>query len=174
VKSRRLSNISTQLPNCPPLFVDRTFGSKKLATELRKMGFDVRSHDDHFNKRARDEYWLPRVGKKNWRVLTADQEMESLHHAAIVDGNVGVFILSNLGKGDTYERWVQMIALCQLQIHHACCRSKRPFVGRISREGKLWRIKHLKTHNRTEDITGETAVDAANFGLLSVPDSLRE
>ena len=56
----------------PPLFVDRTFGSKKLVAELRKMGFEVKAHDAFFNKRATDESWLPRVGKKNWRVLTAD------------------------------------------------------------------------------------------------------
>lgn len=129
------------------------------------MGFDVKSHDNHFNKRALDEYWLPRVGKKNWRVLTADQEMETLHHDAIVEGNAGVFILSDIAKGDTYERWVQMIAACQEQVRHASCRSKRPFVGRISREGRLWRIRHLKPHNKTEDITSETALDAENFGI---------
>lgn len=134
------------------------------------MGFDVKAHDEHFNKKAQDENWLPRVGKKNWRVLTADQEMESLHHEAIVEGNVGVFILSDIAKGETYERWVQMIDLCQQQLRHACCRSKRPFVGRISRDGKLWRIKHLKPHNRTEDITTETALDATNFGI---PDTLK-
>ncbi len=60
------------------------------------MGFEVKAHDAFFNKRATDENWLPRVGKKNWRVLTADQELESLHHESIVEGNVGVFILSDL------------------------------------------------------------------------------
>lgn len=129
------------------------------------MGFEVKAHDAFFNKRATDENWLPRVGKKNWRVLTADQELESLHHESIVEGNVGVFILSDLLKGETYERWVQMIALCQDNLRHACCRSRRPFVGRISREGRLWRIKHLKPHMRTEDITSETAADATTFGI---------
>jgi hypothetical protein len=129
------------------------------------MGFDVRAHDEFFSKKTQDEVWLPRVGKKNWRVLTSDQELESLHHESIVKGHVGVFILSDLLKGETYERWVQMIATCQDHMRHACCRSRRPFVGRVSREGKLWRIKHLKPHKRTEDITHETASDAITFGI---------
>jgi hypothetical protein len=129
------------------------------------MNFEVFAHDEYFNKRAQDENWLPRVGKKNWRVLTADQEMESLHHESIVAGNVGVFILSDIAKGETYTRWVQMISQCQMQLRHACCRSKRPFVGRISREGKLWRLRHLKPHNQTVDITTETALDATTFGI---------
>jgi hypothetical protein len=129
------------------------------------MGFDAKAHDVFFKKKAQDENWLPRVGAKNWRVLTADQEMESLHHKAIVEGNVGVFILSDLEKGDTYERWVEMIKLCKGELHHACCRSQRPFVGRISREGKLWRIKRLKPHRMMEDITEQTARDAKIFGI---------
>jgi hypothetical protein len=131
------------------------------------MGFEVLAHDERFNKRAQDENWLPSVGRKNWRVLTADQEMETLHHESIVDGNVGVFILSDIAHGDTYTKWVEMIRTCRDQLEHACCRSKRPFVGRISRDGKLWRIKHLKTHKRTEDITDETAEDATIFGIGS-------
>ncbi len=129
------------------------------------MGFDVKVHDECFSKRAKDENWLPRVGAKNWRVLTADQEMESLHHESIVDGKVGVFILSDIHQGDTYLRWVQMIASCEKQLRHACSCSKRPFVARISKEGVLYRIKHLKTHRRTEDITLETERDATNYGI---------
>jgi len=150
VKSKQLSNISTKLPKCPPLFVDRSFGAKKLVAALRKLGFKTKAHDTVFKKTAKDENWLPVVGEKNWRVLTSDQEMEGLHHEAIVEGNVGVFILGDIKKG---------------QIRHACSRSKRPFVGRISRGGKLWRVRHLKPHKQFEDITKETALDATVFGI---------
>jgi hypothetical protein len=165
VKSKQLSNISTKLPKCPPLFVDRSFGAKKLVAALRKLGFKTKAHDTVFKKTAKDENWLPVVGEKNWRVLTSDQEMEGLHHEAIVEGNVGVFILGDIKKGETYERWVEMVQGCQEQIRHACSRSKRPFVGRISRGGKLWRVRHLKPHKQFEDITKETALDATVFGI---------
>jgi PIN like domain len=129
------------------------------------MGFEVVVHDSLFNKKTKDENWLPRVGAKNWRVLTADQDMESLHHEDIVRANAGVFILSDIAQGDTYRKWVEMISSCEQQLRHACCRSKRPFVGRISRLGVLWRIHRLKPHKRVEDITIETQNDAATFGI---------
>ncbi|MDQ1451893.1 MAG: hypothetical protein QOK38_1759 [Acidobacteriaceae bacterium] len=124
------------------------------------MGFDVEAHDDHFKKNAPDEKWLLRVGRKNWRVLTADQEMETLHHAEIVEANAGVFVLSDLAQGETCEKWIEMIRACEMQLRHSCCRAKRPFVGRISRDGVLYRIRHLKSHRRTEDITAEISADA--------------
>lgn len=131
------------------------------------MGFDTISHDQIFKRTAQDEFWLPKIGRKNWRILTADQEMETLHHEAIVEGNAGVFILSDIRQGETYLKWVEMIAKCQQQIRHACTRSRRPFVARISKDGVLYRIRHLKTHRRTEDITLETRQDASIFGIRS-------
>ncbi len=96
---------------------------------------------------------------KNY-VLTADQEMESLHHGAIVSGNVGVFILSDINNGETYLRWVEMIKGCEQRIRHACCFAKHPFVGRISRHGTLWRFAASASHQRVEDITAETSQHA--------------
>lgn len=91
--------------------------------------------------------------------------METLHHEAIVEGNVGLFILGDLRKGESFERWLEIIVICQDQIRHACCRSKRPFVARTSREGRLWRVRHLKPHKKVEDITLEIALDASLFGI---------
>lgn len=167
MKSRKLSTISTQLPKCPAFFVDRSCGSKKLIAELRALGFDVKAHDDHFKKAEKDEIWLLKVGAKNWRVLTSDQELETLHREEIVQGNVGVFILSDLRRGDTSHHWINMIHTCRDQIRHAATRADRPFVARISREGKLYQIRHIRAHAKTMDITDAIELDAAIYGITS-------
>lgn len=153
------------MPKCPTIFIDRTFGSKKLAGELRKMGFRIKTHDSMFKKTEGDENWLLIIGQKNWRVFTADQEMESLHHLSIVAGNVGVFVLSDLKQGETYVQWVTMIKGCEARIRHACSFGKRPFVARISRLGTLYRVRHLKPHLKVEDITIETEQNAQALGI---------
>ena len=130
------------------------------------MGFDAKAHDRHFRRNELDQHWLRKVGEKNWRVITADQEMESLHHESIVAGNVGVFILSDIKKGETFETWLRMLKSCEIRFRHACIFGKRPFVARISREGNLWRLRHLKSHARIEDITIETLLHAETFGIV--------
>jgi hypothetical protein len=153
------------LPKCPVIFIDRTFGAFKLAEELRSMGFQVEVHKQRFKHSENDDVWIEAVGQKNWRILTQDKDMETRHRDAIVRGNAGVFILSDTKKNEGCEKWISMLRECRTRLIHAAVHAKRPFVARISYEGKLYRIHRLMTHDRSEDITLHTSNHANAVGM---------
>lgn len=166
-KSKKSSRTSTsRAPKCPVIFLDRTFGAYKLAAELHRMGFrKIEVHKRWFKDKEHDEVWITRVGLKNWRIFTQDKELETRHHDAIVAGNAGVFILSNTKPREGCAKWVEMIATCRLRIVHAAIHARRPFVARISYDGKLYKIRHLMPRQKVIDITLETEQEAQAVGM---------
>ncbi len=166
-KSQKSSGTSTRRPKCPVIFIDRTFGDSQLAGELRRIGFRlVETHCKHFKSREKDEVWIIKVGLKNWRILTQDKDLETRHHEAIVRGNAGVFIMSDVKPKEGLAKWVEILTTCRERIVHASTHGKRPFVARISYEGNLYRVNHLMPRMRTVDITETTASHAATIEAL--------
>ncbi len=130
------------------------------------MGFRrVEVHKKWFKDKEHDEVWIARVGLKNWRIFTQDKDLETRHHDAIVGGNAGVFILSDTKPREGCAKWVEMITACRLRIIHAAIHARRPFVARISYDGKLYRIRHLMARKRAVDITLETEQEANAVGM---------
>ena len=131
------------------------------------MGFpEVEVHDNRFSKYAPDPVWLLDIGRRNWRALTGDHDLVFRHREAIIQGNVGLFVLADLKRGESWHKWAEMIRGCQQRIVHACTAANRPFVARISRTGQLWEIKRLLPHHKDDDVTSEIAAHARGFGIL--------
>ena len=62
-------------------------------------GVEVHVHDDDFPQDARDEEWLPEVGRRGWAVITKDAKIRYrlTEQAALIAGGVRAFILT---RGD--------------------------------------------------------------------------
>lgn len=56
-------------------FTDRDLGGVIFPRILREAGLTVEAHRDHFAPNARDEEWLPQVGRQEWIILSSDQNM---------------------------------------------------------------------------------------------------
>lgn len=155
MKSKRLLDISTRLPKAPTFFLDRTFGSDLLASELQSWKWDVEVHRAKYGDKRSvgDDRWIVEVGEKNWRILTADKDLEYRHHEAIVRANAGIFIVSDLKDGEGYLGWVRMLTKCKRRLVHDSHFAPRPFVARISRDGNVYKISHLLPRGMIRDVT---------------------
>lgn len=121
-------------------------------------------HRRWFKHTTDDGEWIVRVGQKHWRIITADKDLEFRYHEAIVAAKAGIFVLSELKKGEGYQKWVEMLSKCKLRIVHDAHFAQRPFVARVSRDGNVYQIMHLMAHGRTKNVTHSVA---ANFGIYS-------
>src|SRR5260221_14400832 len=75
-KSKRLFVVNSPSPPDPLVFfIDRSLGRKIIAKALRDAGEEVMVHDDHFPQNTRDEVWLGEAGKRQWVVLTKDENI---------------------------------------------------------------------------------------------------
>jgi len=155
VKSRKLSDTSTTLPKAPTFFLDRTFGGELLATELRSWRWEVEVHRKWYGdkKRVEDNIWVEEIGQKNWRIITADKDMEWRWHDSIVKANAGIFVVASLKEGENYTGWVRMLRPCRKRIVHDCHYAPRPFVARISHEGHIYKVTQLLPHGMVRDVT---------------------
>ena len=63
-------------PDPLTFFLDRNLGKHIIADILREAGARVAVHDDHFPTDAKDNEWLPAVGKNGWVVLTKDKRIK--------------------------------------------------------------------------------------------------
>ena len=112
VRSKKRSGAnSTEKPHKPwVFFLDRNLGTKHVAHALRAAGATVEVHNDHFLQDARDEIWLPEVGKRGWVVLTKDDRIRyrPTERAAVISARVALFVLSsgNLNGEDMAQAFV--------------------------------------------------------------------
>ena len=164
MKSKRLSNTSTRLPKPPPFFIDRSCGGVLLAEAIRAWDWSVHVHRVRYGDRKKidDDRWILDAGEKNWRIITSDKDLETRYHNAIVQANAGIFVLSDLHEGESYEGWVRMLGTCKHRIVHDSHFAPRPFVARISYEGHIYRVHHLLAHGRVRDATDSVS----NHSLL--------
>jgi PIN like domain len=155
VRSRRLSNISTKLPKAPIFFLDRTFGGELLANELRSWHWQVEVHRRWYGDRRKveDDEWIRDIGQKNWRIITADKDMEWRWHESIVKANAAIFVLASLKESENYEGWIRMLEPCKRRIIHDSHFAPRPFVARISHEGHIYKVSQLLAHGIVRDVT---------------------
>lgn len=88
--------MTSERPSPVVFFVDRSLGKKTVASGLRKAGGRVEIHDAHFRQDAKDEDWLPVVGRKKWVVLTKDKRIRRRpnERAALIKAGVRAFVLT--------------------------------------------------------------------------------
>ena len=116
-------------------FLDRSLGRETIATKLRDAGLHVKIHDDFFAKNARDDYWIPIVGKKNWLILTKDQKLRyrATEKYAVFHGGAKVFTLSSGNL--TAEQMAEIFIKAVPRIEKIAAKEMPPFIAKIYSSG---------------------------------------
>ncbi|AFY67934.1 hypothetical protein [Geitlerinema sp. PCC 7407] len=131
-------------PKQTVFFIDRCLGCVTVASALQKAGITVAIHDDHFPQGARDEEWLPEVGKRGWIVLTKDSRIarRTSERLAVASSNIRMFVLTSqkLSGQDMIEAFRKAFpAMREFAREHPS-----PFIAKVYQDGK---VKEWKTHN---------------------------
>ncbi|MGH1396088.1 MAG: hypothetical protein ACRAVC_18970 [Trichormus sp.] len=122
-------------------FIDRCLGKKTIAEKLRSAGIAIEIHDDHFVQDAKDEEWLPEVGKRGWVVLTKDGKISrnSLERIAVAGAHIKMFALASQGlSGDNMATiFLESIPLIQEFVR----KHPAPFIAKVYRDKRisLWK-----------------------------------
>lgn len=136
---------AANLPSPPErlvFFVDRSLGRRIISDALRRVGEDVRIHDDLFPQNAADTVWLTEAGKQAWIVLTKDTRIRyrAIETAALRASKVRAFVLT--AKGDLSGQEIADIFIKALPpIRRLCSKEPPPFIARVSREGNVSLVK---------------------------------
>jgi hypothetical protein len=120
----------------PVFFTDRDLGADYLPAELRKAGFCIVTHDEHFHKRqdVLDPEVIAEVGSKGWFLLTGDRDLTHRWAVEIRAARLGVFCQTNNHQGP--RLWVPRIVKAKPKIMRAVKNWDRPFVAFITAEPK--------------------------------------
>ena len=88
-------NPSDELPDLPPIFVDRCLG-KGVARRLAEIdGVEVHYHDDHLPQDADDFEWIKYTGERGWIGITHDLAIrnKAIYWEAVRQYNARLFML---------------------------------------------------------------------------------
>jgi PIN like domain len=137
LKRPSAASSGSKLPEALVFFIDRSLGRKIVAQALREVGEIIQIHDDHFAPDAKDEDWLAEVGKRGWIVLTKDDRIRYrvTERSAITSAKVRAFVLSSsqLQGKEMAAAFVKALP----QIKRLIANHAPPFIGRVSRNGKV-------------------------------------
>lgn len=118
-------------------FIDRSVGKHSVAGPLRSAGLQVEIHDDHFPPDAKDQDWLPIVGKRGWIVITCDARIRyrRLELTAALNAGVGMFVI--VSKNLTGPQIADILLASSKRIRRFILHNPKPFVARIYRDGTI-------------------------------------
>jgi predicted nuclease of predicted toxin-antitoxin system len=122
------------------LFVDRSLGKQIIASALRKAGYSVEVHDDHFPPDAPDNLWLSDVSRRGWVVLTKDKRIRyrASELAAVSATRARVFTLT---AGSIQAReMADIFILAMPKVQAFVVRNSPPYIVTISRSGVLSKV----------------------------------
>lgn len=137
MKKRSGANSIAKLRESQVFFLDRNLGTKHVASALRAAGVTVEVHNDHFPQDARDEIWLPEVGKRGWIVLTKDDRIRyrPAEFAAVIDAHVALFALAS-GNFNGQEMAPAFVAALP-RMAHVLDTYRPPFIAKVTRSGEV-------------------------------------
>lgn len=124
----------------PTLFFDRSVGTT-IPRTLRRLQIPVgiEWHQEHFERNAPDDEWLPQVGANGWAVLGFDwsYHLNMAEMSAIRQYDIGVFYL----WGADAKTWERMFCFARAydRIVNALRLDSRPFIYRVRQSGALTR-----------------------------------
>lgn len=128
-------------PTRPTLFFDRSVGTR-IPRTLRSLGVPVgiEHHQQHFDRAAPDDLWLPIVGSNGWTVVGFDwsYHQNQAELAALRRYGIGVFYLWGVQR----QTWERMFCLARAyeRIIRAIDATPRPFIYRVRKSGQLQRV----------------------------------
>jgi hypothetical protein len=126
-------------------FLDYQIGRFIVAQALRQAGARVEVHLDHFPQAAPDTDWIPEIGRRDWVLITKDQNIRRnpLERAAYEAARLRGFVVTGKDMeqpsgSDPLERKARSI-------------SYQSFIGYVRGRGKVPGSDPLKAHVRQAD-----------------------
>ena len=88
-------------------FLDYQIGRYLVAEALRAAGANVEVHIDHFEQGAPDVEWIPEVGRREWVLITKDENIRHnlLERAAYEDARLRGFVVTGKDMGGRDRAW---------------------------------------------------------------------
>jgi len=121
----------------PVFFLDRSLGKHVIAAALRAAGAQVEVHDDHFPQDARDEVWLPAVGRRGWAVVTSDDRIRYRQAETTAARSAGVALFIFTGKRMRGAAIADALVRALPAMTRVLTIQVRPFVAKVSRAGAV-------------------------------------
>jgi hypothetical protein len=92
----------------PVFFIDRCLGSGVVFDALRKAGWSVKRHDDHFPPGTEDTEWIKGAGQNGWIILSADGRIRynPAEKKALMESGTLAFLLA----GGNNRKAIEMAA----------------------------------------------------------------
>jgi hypothetical protein len=118
-------------------FTDRDLG-RKLPETLKAFGFEVETHDNHFDPLTPDERWLATVGARGWLAITRDGRIRYSPLALRVLMQTGARLFVLVGNLTTAE-CAELVVSRRKQIESLAAKERGAFIAKIRRDGvHLW------------------------------------
>lgn len=116
-------------------FLDRQIGRYVVADALRAAKARVEVHDDHFGQATPDLEWLPEIGRRDWILITKDQNIRrnQLERAAYQAAGVRGFIVT--GKDMSGKELAELLVTCLPRMVRKVSGRTGPLLYTISRTG---------------------------------------
>lgn len=117
------------------LFLDYQIGRYIVAKALRAAGASVEVHIDHFAQDAPDTEWIPEIGRRDWVLITKDQNIRrnALERNAYVTAELRGFVVT--GKDMTGPELAALLVRCLSGIVRRASGKPGPLLFSISRNG---------------------------------------
>lgn len=131
-----------QLDEPPLFFLDRTFGRNELAKILRDGGLIVVTMFEEFgdaDSKITDPVMIYDCGLKGRVLLTGDKELPYLWAKEIVEAKIAVFVITNNNEGPS--AWGPRIIRAKKDIWRELKRREKPFVAKISTDGRITQVR---------------------------------
>jgi hypothetical protein len=137
LKKRSAASYNSKQPKSFVFFLDRSLGKKKIAGALRRAGAEVEVHDDHFPPGAKDQDWLPEVGRRGWILFTKDRRIRYrvAEVIALMRAGVRAFVLT---AGDLQAEEMAAVFIKALpRVIRFTIGNPAPFIAKITRGGAV-------------------------------------
>lgn len=121
-------------------FLDYQIGRYVAADALRKASARVEVHLDHFKQGAPDTEWIPEVGRREWVLITKDQNIRRnpLERAAYGSAKLRGFIVT--GKDMDGKELADLLVRCLRGMVRRAAGRPGPLLFTISRGGTFTKL----------------------------------
>lgn len=116
-------------------FLDHQIGRYVVAEKRREAGANVEVHLDHFKGDAPDPEWIPEIGRREWVLITKDQNIRRnpLERAAYAAAKLRGFIVT--GKDMSGAELGELLVRCLDGLTRRAHKRPGPLLFAISKGG---------------------------------------
>ena len=131
----RQPSLSEKQPPELIFFVDRPMANAKMVDVMRRVGYVLELHSDHFRDDEDDDVWIRVASEKGWIILTADKRVEKDHLECILASTARVILLIDNNSGWAY--WTGALVAARERLLAKIGVETAPFTIRLAKDGSI-------------------------------------